>query len=381
MRVFIDALGVSDVETGLSRYSLCLLAELIKDKSNLYCLLCSTNLPDNHEIFLLSQENVIFLRRNIPVLGPKRDLMYIALNKIIRRYDMYHCLASYLPLLGVPIVSVVTVHDLKYYKYPSFLKSKIKSFYLKLVLRITLEKSDYIIAISKSTKKDIYSIGTPKNAISVIYEANTITKEEVNNKAFLPLSLNKKEFYFFIGENRPHKNIYRLLVAYKQLLARHRENTPYLVVAGNGTDSKSLKNMVQELKIGNQVVLMGVVNENELILLFKNAIALVFPSLYEGFGLPILEAMYFRLAVITSNKTSTAEVAGNAALVCDPYDAGSISNAMEKVFTDHNLRADLVKKGREREREFSWEKTSQEVLRLYKTINNKGEEYQKHYMQ
>ena len=111
----------------------------------------------------------------------------------------------------------------------------------------------------------------------------------------------------------------------------------------------------------------------ELIKLYKKAIALVFPSLYEGFGLPILEAMYFGLPVITSNKTSTVEVSGCSTLLCNPNDVESIAQAMERVMIDNHLRADLIEKGKIREREFSWGRTSREMLDLYDYISKKKE--------
>jgi glycosyltransferase involved in cell wall biosynthesis len=361
MRVFVDATGVTSVPTGLAKYSLKLLESLVESTAYEYMILCSPRLPEEHKLFSLPADRVAFLRREISTIGPKRDFEYGRLKVEIARSDVYHCLSSYLPVFGVPVPSLVTVHDLKYVRFPEFMSSRLKAWYLRYVIIKTLHNASHIIAVSDSTRHDLVSLGADAKKVTVVHEAGIIDAPE----GYFCGGKNEilGDYFLFVGENRPHKNLDRLLEAYRLLMLDHPIALPILVIAGNGVCA--LEGQITRLGLDGKVITLCPVTDEELIELYGKAFAFVFPSLYEGFGLPILEAMSLGTPVITSNVTSTAEVAGSAAELVDPRSSQDIKRGMENLLLDPMLRSSRIKAGRERASHFSWGKAALETARIY----------------
>ena len=365
IRIIIDALCIRNHPTGLGNYSYYLIENLIKLGDYSFTILYQKDLTKSHRINKLINDTVKFIPINIPIIGPKREYRFLTLSRVIDQYDLFHCLSSYLPAFGVQTPSIVTIHDLKYLLFPDFLSNFIKRKYYVWIIRKSIQKATRIIVVSNTTKKDVIKQGGRNSKITVIHEAATLMEDKTQNECHMPDEISKKPYYLFVGENRPHKNIDRILDAYKILNFKLKEECPKFVFAGNGFSTfQQQKNRA----FFENLIFLGSVSDNLLISLYKHALALVYPSLYEGFGLPILEAMSFGTPVITSNCSSMPEVAGNAAILVRPNNVNEIEKALFKLANDRNERERLKILGLQRVKKFSWEKAARQTLETYKQI-------------
>ncbi|MEH2273308.1 MAG: glycosyltransferase family 1 protein [Nostoc sp.] len=224
-----------------------------------------------------------------------------------------------------------------------------------------LKQAQHIICISQTTAQDITNFyGIPANKITSIPLAHDHTH-------FCPLNLPKRNYFLYIGRQDPYKNIERLITAFAAL-PNSKDYELWLVGPSDGRYTPTLTAQVAELGITNQVKFLDYIPYSELPKIINEAIALVFPSLWEGFGLPVLEAMACGTPVITSNLSSLPEVAGDAAILINPYNTGEITEAMQAIATDLELRSRLSSQGITHSQQFSWEKTAKatvEVLSRY----------------
>jgi glycosyltransferase involved in cell wall biosynthesis len=189
-----------------------------------------------------------------------------------------------------------------------------------------------------------------------------------NLNGILPeLNPNKKTI-LYIGNTRPYKNLPRLLEAFGLLQKRKPENYQLIIAGGEKRNLPLLKRITIDLNIEKDVFFTGNLTDIEVVALMNAADVFVFPSLEEGFGLPPLEAMACGTPVVTSNVSSLPEVVGDAALLVDPENVEEIASAIEKVLTDEKMREELIRKGFERVKNFSWEKTASETLKIYKSV-------------
>lgn len=286
--------------------------------------------------------------------------------------------------LALPIYQkfkkVVTVHDLTPIVFPDAFPVGIKGKIKWQMQRFALKKANAIITDSKSSKKDIQKhVGAKDNKIDVVYLAagedfKVISKEspilrKVKNKFNLP-----QNFVLYVGDVTWNKNLPRLLDAVKLL------KLPFVMVGKSLVDENYDKynpwnhdlNRINELaKDDENIIRLGFVSSEELVSIYNLATVFVMPSLYEGFGLPILEAMSCGCPVVTTQEGSIPEVAKGAAHYVDAYDVDSISKGIKKVFEDKNLQEELSKKGLENTKSFSWKKTAEETLKVYKKVLDK----------
>lgn len=361
MKVFVDATGLTQPVTGLTNYSINLLREILTINRDIkFTILCSKLGSNNLTDFLEKDYNVTVIYANIPNVGPIRDLKYLTLYRLINKHDVYHCLSSYLPFFNIKIKTLITIHDLKYIKINDLMDNKIKTFYLKLLLKRSLKKANRIIAISKSTASDIKEVIGANKKTSIVYEANTLER--------FSLSISDKEsnvpnFFLCIGENRPHKNYSRVIKSYASAYFSSDKNFPELYIAGNKVDE--LSELITEMGIEHKVNILGMVSNKKIFWLYQNAFALVYVSLYEGFGLPLLEAMSSKLPIITSDMHSTKEISGEAAYLVNPQSIEDISKGMIEMYQNDSLRLDYIQKGIEREKSFSWSKAAKQTYDIY----------------
>jgi len=276
--------------------------------------------------------------------------------------DVLFVPAHVLPIVHPPR-SVVTVHDLGYLYFPRTHRV-LDRLYLDLSTRHNARAAAHIIADSQATKRDLMErYGVDPAKIAVVYPGCDVA-------AFHPLDAGAVEsvkarygiagdYILFVGTIQPRKNLVRLIEAYRKLEAGSWK----LVIAGKkGWLYEAVFRRVRELGLEGQVVFTGYVAEEDLPALFSGARLFVFPSLYEGFGLPVLEAMACGTPVVCSNASSLPEVAGDAALLFDPLDVEGMAAAMDRVLRDEALRAELIERGLKRARRFSWEKCARETL-------------------
>ena len=217
--------------------------------------------------------------------------------------------------------------------------------------------SDAIIVDSHATKKDVSTyFSTPENKINVVHLASEMKPVPTR----LPSKYGiKGDFLLYVGTVEPRKNLLRIIEAFNQL----DQELKLVIVGVSGWDNKA----VYRTKNPN-IIFTGYVPEEELPIFYCNAKLLLYPSLYEGFGFPILEAMNCGCPVITSNISSMPEVAGNAALLVDPYSTEEIKRAMQMLLSDAKLRKRLIDSGVRQARRFSWGKTADETMKVYEKV-------------
>ncbi len=257
---------------------------------------------------------------------------------------------------------VLTVYDMIHEIYPEMFPKDDQTAKNKKILA---EKATKIIAISQNTKKDIIKFyGIKKDKISVIYLGSSLKMgdEEYNLKNIrLP-----KKYILFVGDRHLYKNFVIFVKSIAPLL-REGEGLS-LVCAGGKKFTVEEVNIFDKLQIQNKIIHLDINNDKTLSYLYSKAIVFVFPSLYEGFGIPILEAFSCRCPVAASNKSSLPEVGGDAALYFDPSDENSIRETVKRIVYNNNLRENLKLKGTKQLKKFSWRKTAQETLNVYKEV-------------
>ncbi len=283
-----------------------------------------------------------------------------------------HHLGRYGNFLRVPYI--ITVHDLiRYFDlkgYGTFIhRPNLRDrFYLNLDYK-GIKKAKRIIAISQATKRDLmHYLGIPDEQISVVYLG-------VDHKLFRPVShrIYDNPYVLFIGSEHPRKNFAGLLKAFSQLKGEPRFKDLKLVKVGKAGGSEvdfrgQTMEVINTLDLVGDVIFADFVPEAELPAYYSGAEVFVLPSLYEGFGFPPLEAMACGCPVITSNTASLPEVVGEAGIMVNPYDTDSLVKAMRRVLTDSELRDDMVRKGLEQAKRFSWEKAARQTQEVYEKV-------------
>ena len=232
-----------------------------------------------------------------------------------------------------------------------------------------IKRAAHIIAVSQNTKHDLVRyLKVPEEKVSVVYNG-------VDHNLFKPgkksLFVNPgKPYILYVGSERPRKNLSRLL----QALSKIRADFPGLKLMKVGSPGRSHEfrkqtlREVESLRVSDDVTFVEHVPEDDLPYYYSCACLLAYPSLYEGFGLPPLEAMACGCPVITSNTSSLPEVVGDAAIMIDPYDVDALAKAMTEILTNDRLREEMVKKGLAQARKFSWERTAEETLKVYQRV-------------
>lgn len=290
--------------------------------------------------------------------------------------DIYHVPQNGIGLPPRKICpTIVTVHDL----IPYILKESVGAGYLRIFLREMpriLEEADHIITVSEHSKKDLKKImGIPEDNITVIHEApesiykpikKEVAKARINNKYRVG-----EHFILYIGGFSPRKNLRGLINAFHKIYKDLR--TPYkLVFIGKPSrDYPALVKLVEKLDLSERVLFPGFAPVGDLPFLYNAADLFVYPSFYEGFGLPPIEALACGTPTITSNVSSLPEVVDGAGILVNPHDTDALADAMYKVLTDSILAQNLAKKGLERSKNFSWTKTAGQTIKLYQSVLGK----------
>ncbi len=360
MLIGIDASRAAVQErTGTENYSLNVIRHLLSlERSHRYRLYFN-RLP-SAELFPMAAG------LELRVMPFPRLWTHLRLSWEMARYppDVLFVPAHVLPLVHPPS-SVVTVHDLGYLYYPEAHRP-LDRLYLDLSTRYNARVASRVIAISQATKDDlIQHYGVEPDKITVVYSGCDGTIQTVEDEATIKAVKARHgiqgDYILYVGTLQPRKNLKRLLEAYA--LLRKQGETPHLVIAGRkGWLYEQIFQQVEKLGLKAEVTFPGYVPQDNLPALLSGARLFVLPSLYEGFGLPVLEAMACGTPVLCSNVSSLPEVAGNAALLVDPLDVEGMAEAMNRVLQDEELRARLVERGRQQVRRFSWERCARETL-------------------
>lgn len=288
-----------------------------------------------------------------------------------KEVDVLLFVVPLLPLV-VPrsIRSIAICQELANLKFPpEHVSEKIFAFIRdRLLMPTCFARAEKIVAASEATKEDIIRFyGVPSENITVVPDGFQDLIPFA--PAALPINEAQKPYFFFAGKVKPRKNVHGIVSAF--ILFKKRTGADCkLLIAGSygGGYYERIRQKLKNTGLLSEVYFLGYVTSPHLYTLYKNALACVYPSLNEGFGMPILEAMNLGTPVITSSISSLPEVAGGAAILVDPYNAEDISRAMEKLCSDPALRADLIQKGLVRAKLFSWAKTADAYLDLLSLV-------------
>jgi len=272
-------------------------------------------------------------------------------------------------ILGSPIPQVTVVHDLLPLFFPA--EYPRQQYYFRSLVPRVLRSSRVLVADSESTRRDItQSYGIAPDKVRVIYPGYDPDTYSANGSD-RPLRSVEGSYLLYVGNLLPHKNLLSLLDALAILRRRYRAR---LIIRGDGQPAyaRAVRERVETLGLGDLVSFQGYAAEGALRDLYAGAACLVLPSLREGFGLPVLEAMACGTPVITSSSSSLPEVGGDAALRVDAHDAIDLADAMYRVLTDTNLREDLRERGLKWVRAFSWRRTAEQISRLLDEVRGRS---------
>lgn len=278
--------------------------------------------------------------------------------------------------LFLPCKGVITITDLSFMVFPEGFKA-LQRFYQRFFTCLSVRRASHLIAISTSTARDLTRFfAVPATRISIIFPGVDTTYRPVQDESTLADFRRRRnlpeKFILFVGTLEPRKNLLMLIQAYAQF--RRCTNTGHKLVLGGGRGwfYQPIFAAVEELGLQRDVIFLSFIPEDELPLLYNAAEIFVYPSLYEGFGLPPLEAMACGKPVIVADVSSLPEVVGNAALLVNPYQPDKWAAALSLLCNDANLRADLASRGIERAREFSWTRMARETVRVYRDVLSGG---------
>ncbi len=266
---------------------------------------------------------------------------------------------------GLPFI--VTVHDLERICFPFSTQEAGEEVSLKKDAQ-AIRKAEAIIAVSENTKKDLLKyLQIPEDKITVVYNG-------VNHESFKPTyqPILSSPYILYVGSERPRKNLGRLLEAFAELKKVPGFTDLKLIKCGDPGRSDAFRDVtlqkIKELGLDSEVIFVDPISDDLLSAYYTSARVLVYPSLYEGFGLPVLEAMACDCPVITSNVSSLPEVAGDSALLINPNDVRDIYSSVKLLLTNDSLRNNLVSKGRMQCMSFSWQKTADQTLNVYRQV-------------
>jgi glycosyltransferase involved in cell wall biosynthesis len=367
LRIAIDAHSVGTGLGGNESYA-----------TNLIEALAEIDQENRYTLYVTRREAVERFGNRWPNFDVRATLPHTPLIRIplilsaeLRRHpvDVLHVQFTAPPFSPCPVV--VSIHDLSFEHLPQTFKWRSRK-QLRITVRRSAREASQVIALSEHARKDIidtYRIPPEKvTAIPLAAAAHfrPTRNDEVLQRVRQTYGI-EGEYILSVGAIQPRKNLSRLVAAYSRLRRATPEgNLPKLVLAGKCAwlYEETLRT-IKELQVSDSVILTGYVPERDLPGLYSGALCFVYPSYFEGFGLPPLEAMKCGVPVIVGNRTSLPEVVGDAGILVDPFDADTIARAMNKLISDSKLRAELAARGLARAKLFDWRETARQTLKVY----------------
>jgi glycosyltransferase involved in cell wall biosynthesis len=291
---------------------------------------------------------------------------------LLRAPDVLFVPAHVLPIWS-PRRAVVTNHDLGYIHYPAA-HPVAHRLYLRLSTRWNAWRATHLLADSEATRRDIVAhCHVPNEKITVAYLGVDERFRPVRDSRQLEAAMRRYgitvPFLLYVGTIQPRKNLVRLIEAWARYLRRDPRSTITLVIAGKrGWLTEAIERRAAELNVAGRVKFTGYVADDDLPSLLSGAVGYVLPSLYEGFGIPVLEAQACGTPVLTSAVSSLPEAGGDAALYVDPLDVDSIADGIARLIEDESLRERLRAAGLRRAREWTWERTARQTLDVFERV-------------
>ena len=281
---------------------------------------------------------------------------------ILKNCDLYWAPHYVIPCLYNGKI-MATIHDVFHLAMPQFVPNLAARIYARFMFAITVRKAAKILVVSNFTKDQLIRFTDIEKAkIKVIYNGGSTLPDNPSPKVL------QRPYILYVGNVKPHKNLRRVIEAHSRIYADIQQ--PLVIVGkqkGFITEDIELNNMLKTIS-DNQVYFTGYISDQELAEYYKGATMLIFASLYEGFGLPALEAMSFGIPVLASRVASLPEVCGNAALYCNPYEIDDIVQKIKLVIYDLALRKNLIAEGTKQVKKFSWEDSANQHLQIMKEV-------------
>lgn len=373
MKIAMDARGINWYKgTGIGTYTENILKNLLDiDKENFYHLYWS---GDNYDEFLRTNSKIIMASKKHQRFFEQN---YFPYNLSKENIDIYHVPQNGIGLNeNIKCKKIVTIHDLIPYILPETVGKGYLNKFLKDMPYI-MEQADCLITVSEWSKRDIIKFfQIDQNKIFVTPLAADM-KYIPMNREFCKKVLQRrliinKDFILYIGGFSPRKNVKGLIDAFRKVYGDFSKDLCLLIVGSLKDQGSMLKEYVNELNMEDKIIFTGFVEEDLLPLLYNACECFIYPSLYEGFGLPPLEAMSCGAPVITSDTSSIPEVVKDAGILINPLDKNSLSEAMLNLINNDHIKVDLINKGIIRAQNFSWRKTSLETLNVYSKFVDKS---------
>lgn len=375
-RILIDASTIINRKDGLSQYIIGLINNLPAASFNLfeYSILLNPSIEREELKPAIASGKFNIIIKNIKPIGPKREWdMFWFLIKNKNKFDLFHSTSNQYPFFLKN--GIATIHDIIFTKY---LDSRWWTFnaakhYLSRVVKNSLYKSAAVIAVSNATKKEVIDYYKLNAGLSkkfrIIYEGWEHLLPAENENEQLPANLVNTNYLFYVGSSRIHKNLSGLIKGF--IIALHSlPPNINLVISGDTQHlTAELAGIIDGANTTNtRIIFTGFVSNALLKTIFTNADAFIFPSLNEGFGIPVLESFYFQKPLLCSNIGSIPEIAGDAALYFNPALPTDIAKIIQHFYNNPTIWKSLIEKGQEQLKLFSWKKTGLETVELYKYI-------------
>ncbi|MFC1687810.1 glycosyltransferase family 4 protein [Patescibacteria group bacterium] len=375
MRIGIDARFYGTTGKGLGRYTQKLIEYLERfDQENEYVILLR---KENWDQYTPHNNNFHKVLADYQWYTLQEQIQFPRLLSQ-QKLDLVH-----FPHFNVPVFFkgkfIVTIHDLILTHYPTIRASTLspilymfKHRAYKYVITKAVKKAQKILTVSEFTKNDIIKHFhlTDPSRVAVTYEGVDIPNDIISNDEkdnLLKRFTITKPYVLYVGNVYPHKNLEKFIKAFKDIITRDKDLL-FVLVGKEDYFFKRLRAQVERTDLSKNIVFTGFVTDSELFTLYANARLFVFPSLYEGFGLPPLEAMSAGTPVVASRATSIPEVCGDAAVYFDPNNIYDMIQSVERVLTDEALRQNLIQNGKKRIQDFHWDTMARETLDVYQTI-------------
>ena len=375
MRIGLEITAAVQQSGGIGRYVREMLSALSDiDQSNQYRLFYASKNRSNHTVLDLPEN---FRVRQLPVNDIwlariwQRIRLPLPVELITGSLDIYHSPDFTLPPTLSDIPTLLTVHDLSFLRTPESAAPGLRG-YLEVAVKRSVKLATHVLADSQSTKDDLIELyATPEDKITVLYAGvssafHPVTDSNQLMKVRKHYKLGEKPFVLSVGTLQPRKNHVTLIKAFEQALSDSEYNL--VLAGGQGWSYEEVHELVRSRGLQHRVLFPGFVADEDLSALYSSADVMAFPSLYEGFGLPVLEAMACGVPVLASNTSCLPEVAGGAAVFVNPKNVEAMSDALLKLVSNVDLRKTLREKGFERVEQFSWQSSVVKLLGVYRDL-------------
>ena len=338
------------------------------DSENRYVLLCR---PADREHLDGLPHNFQPVTESAPVYSV-RELVALSWHLWTYGLDLYHSTHYVLPaVVRSPVV--VTIHDIIHLLYPDFLPSRFAFLYAQRMIRRSLVRGDRVIAVSQNTRSDLMQyFEMDGQKIEVVYNGveevfrHRLPEDEIE-RWLRSLGI-ERPYMLFVGNPKPHKNLDNVVKAYARARQLGNLDVPLVCVGARSGSEFKIRQRAQYLGIADKVRLLGHVAQEALPAIYQGASLFLYPTLYEGFGLPVVEAMACGVPVITSNTSALKEIAEGYAHLVDPLDTDGMARAMAHLMGDAERRASLARLGARRAEDFRWDETARQTLEIYLSV-------------